>query len=214
MLTKIGELEFNTKKKAMEYTRNLIKTLYEEEGEVKINKHHKDFNFFKNLIKRHPDYIEKKGVGISSFIICQNPLNKDSFHMNIKRKDKTFTDFSYRICVNGLPKTHRAELTSALRTSIEPQIMNFRSMAEMECKKCGDKEGILHVDHVNPFDKIYRKFLIGREDIPKTFDSIHDCRRCFKEEDKPFELDWFHYHKENAKFQILCKSCNFKKSNK
>ena len=61
MKMNIGELEFDTKKKAMEYTKNLIKTLYDEEGEVKINKHHKDFNFFKNLIKRHPNYIEKKG---------------------------------------------------------------------------------------------------------------------------------------------------------
>jgi len=214
MKMNIGELEFDTKKKAMEYTKNLIKTLYEEEGEVKINKHHKDFNFFKNLIKRHPNYIEKKGNGISSFIIGQNPLNKDSFHMNIKRKDKTFIDFSYKICVTGLPKTHRNELTSALRTSIEQQILNFRSMSEMECKNCKTKEGVLHVDHINPFDKIYRRFLENRTDIPQTFDSIHDCRRCFKEEDKPFELDWFHFHKENSKFQILCKPCNFKKSNK
>ena len=66
----IGNLEFKSKKACADYARNKINNL----GRREINKTHLDFNFFNDLIKNHPTYIDKIGVGIDYFYIQHNPI--------------------------------------------------------------------------------------------------------------------------------------------
>ncbi len=77
----IGDLEFKTKKECENYTRNIINDL----GCCVIQKDHKHFSFFESLIQNHPEYEDKKGVGIDYFYIEPNPLIRKNYQMGIER---------------------------------------------------------------------------------------------------------------------------------
>lgn len=90
----IGELEFKNPKYCEKYIRNIINTL----GCCIINEDHKQFNFFNNLIQRHPVFKDKQGVGISYFYIEPHSLMSKYYQLMIKRIDGSETDFSWIYC--------------------------------------------------------------------------------------------------------------------
>ena len=87
-------------------------------------------------------------------------------------------------CVSGRDTTDKAKQLIEFRESIRPQIVVFRATAQEVCVFCGDTSN-LHVDHVYPFS------------------------RLVAEHTAPF----VEYHQVHATFQMLCATCNVKKSN-
>jgi len=56
--------------------------------------------------------------------------------------------------------------------------------------------------------RVILRNLINNKVFPTDFDDNEFNVSKFKVKDKPFEEDWFIYHKNNAKFRCLCSKCN------
>jgi hypothetical protein len=210
----IGELVFKTKKECGDYTRTIINNL----GCCIINKDHTSFNFFNNLIQNHPDYYDKKGVGIDYFYIQPNPLVNKYYQTMIKRIDGSETDFSWVYCCQFKERTTSDDLVRSMRTAIKNDIIQYKqSQNKLICNYCKTENELYenyHVDHHNPSFQILKdNFLqLSTKQIPTTFG---DCQiyqlTIFKHEDQDFENDWVEYHNANCNFQILCRDCNLRK---
>jgi hypothetical protein len=211
----IGKLEFKTKKECENYTRNIIYNL----GCCIINKDHPQFNFFDNLIKNHPNYEDKKGIGINYFYIQPNPFIKKYYQTMIKRLDDSDTDFSWIYCCQFKERTAYNELIRAMRIAIKDDIINYKQkQSKLICNFCKNENELYenyHVDHNNPsFQTLKDNFLQSiKNTIPSLFD---DCKiyntPIFKDKDKDFKNEWIEYHNKNCNLQILCRDCNLKKS--
>jgi 5-methylcytosine-specific restriction endonuclease McrA len=209
---KIGKLVFKTKKQALEYTRNKITTI----SYGKINKDNENFKFFKKLLKNLPEYEEKKGCGILAFNIERNAFNK-SYHLTIDRKDGSNVDFSWNSCCKFNPRTPKQYLTKAMRDEINYQIQNFKKEAIYKCCICKTHDNNIeyHADHIIPFSKIKDDFLNDNElPVPVNFKDSINGTKLFIDDDYEFKNNWIKYHLRNTKLQILCQTCNLKKSNK
>jgi len=208
----IGDIQFKTKKECETYTRNIINSL----GCCTINKTHTQFNFFENLLKNHQEYTDKMGTGIEYFYIIKNPLNKKCFHAMIQRTDGSKTDFSWLDCCKFKKRSTKEDLTKAMREAVKFDMIEFKRSNKLICNLCNvenlpyDK---YHIDHVEPsFKTLSEDFLKTKQNIPTTFS---ECKTTyttiFKDEDKEFKNEWFLYHHNNCKLQVLCSCCNFKK---
>jgi len=204
----INNIFFKNKSQLTNYTRNLINKL----GIGNITKDSEYFYFFDELIKRHNEYELKKGLGIESFIIKQNIMNKKAFELNIVRIDNSIVDISYIHCCN---LRNNNELMRAMRYSVRKQILKFRNKSNLICNICDSNNCEFHIDHVKPFCILSKEFLQNKSNIPNNF---IDCKKTnnpkFKEEDYQFKKEWNRFHKKNADLQVLCSKCNLKKKNK
>lgn len=211
----IGELEFKTKKECENYTRDIINNL----GCCVINKEHTYFNFFNNLIQNHPEYDDKKGIGIDYFYIIPNPFIRKYNQTMIKRLDGSYTDFSWIYCCQFKLKTTDYHLSRAMREAIKHETIKYKQkQSKLICNFCKTENEFYenyHVDHNNPSFKILKSMFLQstKKQIPLTFE---DCKiytvSIFKNEDKDFKNDWIDYHNKNCNFQILCRDCNLRKN--
>lgn len=210
----IGKLEFKTKKECENYTREIINFL----GCCKIYKKKPMFDFFNDLIKNHPEYEDKIGVGINYFIIEPNPMVKKYYQMAIKRLDGTKMDFSWVYCCQFKERTKHEDLIRSMREAISPYTMEFKkNQTKLICNYCeseGEPRDKYHVDHVEPsFSTISTNFLNETKLIkPIVFGEckLNNLTR-FMKEDEEFEDAWVDYHNDVCTYQILCRSCNIKK---
>ncbi len=122
------------------------------------------------------------------------------------------SSWSYKACLN----IKQNDLTAALRSSISSQTELYKHFSINKCCYCNTIYGIFHTDHKTiPFSKIKDDFLkITKKEIPKIFgkDNIK-FNVIFLDIDKEFKKEWVLYHQSVADYQILCASCNIKKSN-
>ena len=209
----IGKLEFKTKKECEDYTRNIINTL----GCCKINKDHKNFSFFNDLLKNHSEYNDKKGVGIKYFYIQPNALNKKCYATLIKRLDGSKIDFSWLYCCKFKTYTNNHDLIQAMRQAIRHDIIKYKKQSKLICNFCSvdDKPySNYHVDHDEPsFKTLTDNFLQStKKQIPSSFGGCETTHvTIFNDEDEDFENEWNTYHNKHCNLQILCKDCNLKK---
>ena len=91
---KINDIEFNSQKDIIKYIQDNIYNKYKDYECMD----EKDFIFIMDLLSNHPNYIQKKGVGIKKIWLQMNyPYSNRSFW--IERNDKTRSDFSYYKCI-------------------------------------------------------------------------------------------------------------------
>jgi len=200
----IGTNHFTSQDSYKKYAKLIIKSL----GYCIIDKDHDKFEFFCNLINNHPHKEEKIGVGIKYFSINPNPIQINSIHLTIMREDDTEIDFSY----NPFKKRTLSDL---MRYSIKDITIEYkRNQEKLICNLC-QIENLLyseyHTDHNKiPFSILRDNFLqITNQPKPTNFNEY-----VFNQEDIVFKNEWINYHNNNCDFQILCKICNSKKSNK
>jgi hypothetical protein len=210
----IGELRFDSKSAAQNYTRNIIVSL----GYCKVTSTHEHFNFFIDLIKNLSNYKSKIGCGVDYFHIVPNALQKKSYHINLVRKDKTEIDISWKNAASSKWVEPADNLTNAMRVAISPDISKFRSISKIECNECGvmDEGVTFHVDHVSPsFKDLHDNFLKNNKlQLPTQFDDDEFFRAKFKKTDSEFTKKWLTYHRNNCELQILCMPCNCRKGSK
>lgn len=202
----IGDVTLKSREEAQKYTRARVNST----GYCKVKNHHKNFQFFQDLIGKHSEKDEKIGCGIDYFELCPNgsyPI------MYLIRLNGTKDNFSYSNCATG--KKSENKLNRAMRDYIDDQILEFRSQSIMRCCNCKKIGGKFHVDHNKPpFCQLSRNFLkINRLPEPTAFDEVKG-RKKFMEKDERFAKSWWTYHKINATLQILCVNCNMKKGGK
>ena len=209
----IGLLNFQTQQKAYEYSKNIIYDL----GPCEIDNSHEYFNFFVDLINNHSEVNEKKGIGISTFIIKKDNYSGDFLTMYLKRLDDSIIDFSWTHCSKRTKKTYKMLMAGAMRSAVTDYILLFlQSQKKKICKLCNNSDTATkyHVDHSYPCFSLLAKDFINSYDglIPDKFDDNHKKHMSiFLEKDYDFEIKWKEYHNLNCNLQILCKTCNLKK---
>ena len=164
------------------------------------------------ILKRHPDYI-KKTQNMCKIKIMKDTLNITALKLIIINADKTENDISWKLAITGKPKSNKNELRSAMRSSVDSQISEFRKCNEQKCVLCSNTDK-LHVDHIIHFEELALTFINIMEsqniNVPNTFGDTHDDthRRYFLEVDCNFKNEWVDYHYKHATLRILCQACN------
>lgn len=204
MALKIGDQEFKSKDAAKKHVRSSMNPF------DPLNP------IWMDLLNRHPNRLEKIGVGIDTFFISQNPVNPQAYQLNIKRIDGSIDHFSWLKCIDGYNKSNEAMLLSAMRLAISPQAQAFKFRAGVQCALCKrrvENRGLRHVDHYPlSFSDISKTFLEGESGRPVKFDECAKSNAAkFQEADKEFEQRWFDYHLVHASFRLLCMSCNVRR---
>tara|TARA_Y100000590_G_C15531696_1_gene943434 strand:- start:140 stop:820 length:681 start_codon:yes stop_codon:yes gene_type:complete len=202
------DIIYKSKKDFKEYANELI---YKKIGICENIKSNIYYDELLDLLKRHPNYKTKTEYMIN-LAIRRGQLNKSSLAVWIIQSDnKPDEDISWaKNCINSKNNSKQSELNSALRSSIQQQIMSFKNNTLHKCVNCNINAD--HVDHINHFELLTDMFLkkYNKNLIPSDFDNMTDSsgRRCFKPKDSIFEKEWQKFHKDNAKLRILCQKCN------
>ena len=176
------------------------------------NMHPSHFITLIEILKRHPNFIQKT-QNMDNIKIIRDSLNKKAYKIIIINTDDSEIDISWKCAVTGKMKGNKHELMSAMRSSIDKQILQFRKDNDLKCVLCNDIDK-LHVDHIIHFDEIALNFINIMESknikIPDTFGDTNDNthRRCFLQIDHNFKKEWFEYHFTHANLRILCQKCN------
>ena len=146
--------------------------------------HPAHYQFLLEVLKRHPD--PDKGQGVLDMHTVGIPAWR--FPTVILLKENVEEDVSLlKHCIRGRGLSKHESKMKEYRELIRPQIVEFRASANLECCQCGSTAE-LHVDHIFPFSKIVAEY--------------------------DGEISFEDFHRERATYQILCASCNIKKSNK
>lgn len=170
------------------------------------------YNTLIEILKRHPDFISKT-QNMCNIKIVRDTLNSNAFKIIIINTDNSEIDISWKCAITGKSKGNKHELMSAMRSSIDEQILYFRKHHEEKCVSCSNTDK-LHVDHITHFDEIALNFITIMEsnniNIPNIFGDTDDDthRRRFLEIDNEFKDKWINYHYNNATLRILCQTCN------
>lgn len=175
------------------------------------NNYNNEYNLLLELFKYHP-VADEKLKKINDIVIQSNKLYNTKGFV-IVNDDKTETTISYNECITPTKNRDRNNLLQALRYAINKDVIKFKDVAKLECEICLSINN-LEVDHVFEFKNIANIFLSNRTDIPITFDKSIAIQRCFKLVDKEFENEWYNYHKDNARYRILCRKCNCARNKK
>lgn len=153
----------------------------------------------------HPRWSEKCSGGVVSVNVkLMPPYNSRCFF--IKRTDGSEVDISFRECLN--PSSHSAKVRAAARDEV------MRDMAVWRIKNPSPDEG-LHVDHVEPFDGIWREFC-EKYEINEEHISVISAPVGREDyfENRKLAHSWARFHFLRANLQWLEASENIRKSNR
>lgn len=170
------------------------------------------YNTLIEILKRHPEF-NSKTQNMCNIKIIRDTLNINAFKIIIIKTDESEIDISWKCAITGKPKGNKHDLMSAMRSSVDEQILRFRKNNKAKCALCPNTDK-LHVDHIIHFDEIVLNFINIMESkkikIPDTFGDTNDDthRRCFLEIYNNFKNEWIEYHNKHATLRILCQTCN------
>lgn len=188
----VGSTTFISKAKAKETVREMI-------YDIGITQE-VDNPLLYELIKLHYDYANK---------------TKNMVSLGIEARDRglglvIYTDtgktvISWNCCFDG-EKSYKALLNTALRTSIDQQIQDYkRSNFPSLCHLCDDEA--TEADHIYEFRHIRDEFLNSYTERPNDFRKNQWNRCCFLE-GEPMEALFQEYHRKVATYRPLCQRCN------
>jgi len=212
MSLEIGGLVFANQNLAKNHVRSILKSI--GDGGY-IDKTNPFFNFFLDLVMRHPKHEEKIGKGVNRFLVYSDWANENCFGFDIERIDLTKENISFNQCVTGHNKSEKNVVIGVFRHVINDDIVGFKNLnfkPGMQCPLCGcilNKKFDAHVDHILPFKDILASFLKKEPNTPKVFDIDPSTKqKCFRMEDAFYAVNWIYYHRSLATYRILCSTCN------
>jgi len=200
-----------------EFEKFVKKIIYNDIGLCNDIKNTNKDKYYKliEILKRHPEF-NSKTKNMCNIKIANDTLNKKALKTLIIKNDGTEVDISWRCAITGKHKSEKHELISAMRSSIDKQIHQFKIENKNKCCQiCGNSER-LDVDHNDTknsaFDELVFNFIKENTDIekPDEFGELNDNthRRRFLEKDNKFKDRWIEYHYQNASLRMLCHTCN------
>lgn len=161
------------------------------------------------ILKRHPNFVSKTR-NMRNIKIIVDKLNVNAFKVIIVENNGDEIDISWKSAITGKTKGNKHKLMSAMRSSIEEQILRFRQNSEKRCALCFSADK-LHVDHHVHFDEIALDYMKSKHaETPVAFGDTNDGthRKCFLEVDNGFKNGWIEYHRRYATLRMLCQTCN------
>jgi 5-methylcytosine-specific restriction endonuclease McrA len=160
---------------------------------------------FREIFKKHPEYLDKLGSGIQNVFVRINKLNKKAREVYIERTDGTVVDISWLKCLSGKATPYHELLLSAMREAISRQVKTYLKNNPI-CSECGSTEN-LEADHVNPsFKELTSRFEIPTQEF---LDGAFN-RATFK--DLSVKERWQDFHQHYANLQTLCSDCHKNKT--
>ena len=233
--TNICGKDFKTKAKAYKYFRDLVrntannfllsrnfpepievgnsKTFYLQLTEQTLLKNSDVRNLFENYLVDGDWYGRKtKGQDIKNFVLIKDDY--DNYCLGFKLEDdsvESVTAKSYLSCFGKGTQTDDERLHSAMRYEVKYQSEEYKKNNEhiQECFDCPcPREAGLDVDHVIPYKTIVNSFftIYDREEFKKSMNKeIQGLYWRLREDHRKI---WQEYHKQHAKFQLLCKECH------
>lgn len=207
---------YKTQKEFEIYVKKII---YEEIGicnDIK-NMFPDKYHILIKILERHPDF-NSKTENMCNIKIIQDPLNIKALK-TIIIKNNGEIDIAWRCAISGKHKSKKSKLMSAMRSSIDEQIYDFKKNCKVNfCELCGSVER-LDVDHNDEKNSAFNELVYNfkKENnnikIPNNFGELNDGtnRRCFLEKDYVFRDKWIDYHRQYAILRILCHNCNIKR---
>jgi hypothetical protein len=214
----IGSFSFNSKQEATTAIKNVLK-----KNPAGSTLQEPDRSLLLSLIELHPDAKQKKGVGVDYISVEKTPpYNSAGFW--IHRIDRTKTDFSYKVCLNG-DSSPRIKFTSAARSAVVPDITSFRNAQftlSLTVKCCMTGKGLslddCHVDHAPPyyFSVIVSNYISDRNiDISAiAYIDRGDGVSTVHFADDELVKDFREYHARLAKLRIVDKQWNIENGNR
>lgn len=206
----VDNVPYKTKKLLKAKTTSVINEMIKHKIS-EINQDSPYFNFWVSLLDRHPT---KANLNPTSFRFEQ------PCHMYFTCVDGGEDSFSYNTCISQKQnKNTKVDYFACLRSSIEPQIQEFRESSTNECKICG-KTGYYEVDHILTFKELYENFKytvdgLDESDVKIYYDSKKHRQYFDLTDEYTRSLSdlWVDYHSEHAILQKLCKQCHQNKDN-
>lgn len=210
----LGNKEFKTKKELTEY----IQSLFKKHGRgLVIRGGHEYFEFFHDLLLRHPDYAYKTSMGVGGFRFGSNDLHNfvelqilahDSYVFD--EKELPYEPFGWRDAVKGSVRKEN-KLAEAMRLAVVGQIHHFRNLNKYPdaCPICSKPSEFYHVDHRIKFRELMADFLSDYS-APTEFVKNEVFQWEFREEDIEFNSKWQDFHAETAELWYVCPTCNIK----
>jgi len=161
-------------------------------------------NILADILKLHPDYKEKVGVGVKEFFVRPASYGKRCF--GIRRIDGSTTDFSYRKCLSN---STRALVMSVARGAIVEQMRDC--LRKNHVCNCGCVAQ--HAHHSDrSFVTLFRCWLmqsgLSLSDVGMTSNE-NETETHFTDIEQ--EKSWQIYHSNNAVLVPLCDQCHKKK---
>ena len=84
------------------------------------------------ILKWHPDFVSKT-QNMCNIKIIRDTLNINALKIIIINTDTSEIDISWKCAITGKPKGNKHELMSAMRSSVDEQIFQFRKNNEERC---------------------------------------------------------------------------------
>lgn len=216
----IGGLRFASKGAAEDYFRSMLYRY--AVGERIPDPEATELNW---LLERHPEFVDKSGVGIEYFNVRSALFGTRCFEIN--RTDSSKTDFSFKSCVNGKAPSALSEAITALRAEVAEDILKekrawFKANGGTEGKVACALTGIrisqeeAHADQAPPrsFGTLAVTFLKARGIEPdSTFvttpgDNQYQPRLA----DPKLAQEWKDFHHDLATIRIVAKRGNLSRS--
>ena len=199
---------FNSLKEAKEYVRTLVARTHINTPLVSD-----DLDFMLELFKLHPEYEQKKGVGIRAVSIIHPSLYPNNKCFYITREDGSGTDISWLMCIKG--RNVKKDILSAFRYAIAYQIQDFRTQQLLTTRHCPYTGVVLDrlnscVDHEHPvtFAKLVKDFM-GDSDLMDVEITLPSDNQLITElTNFEFKNDWREYHLKNAKLRLISTIAN------
>lgn len=189
-----------------------------------------DLQFISELLKRHPEYDRKIGIGIKAIVVKIDGHWHKTRCFHIQRTDGTETDFSYKNCIdNDTSREPMKMFKQSARSAVSDQIVSHLSNYISRTKDSNDnvicqksktkiKKEQATVDHIPPitFDRIVTDFISMKNIEPSQIDYIgfgdNEYNKEFKEES--MRLQFANYHKQVAKLRVISKQENLTQKKK
>ena len=219
--------DFKTKTKAYKFFRSLVRetnntglnclehVINLTEETVLKNSH--VVNLFQNYLVDGDWYGRKtKGQNIKNFVLIKDDYGDRCLGFKLEDDSiESITAKSYLICFGKGTQTDDEKLHSAMRHEVKYQSHEYRDRHQhiQECFDCPcPKEAGLEVDHVIPYKTIVDSFFTihDREEFKKSMNKeVQGLYWRLREDHRKI---WREYHKQHAKFQLLCKECHKSKT--
>lgn len=203
MKIQIGVFEFQTKRKAEDYIRTVLKR-YSHNQVIP----HPDHDFVMALLLQHPRRSIVVDCGVKEFFVQHLDVFGKERRFCVRRVDSSIRDFSWRSVLS--PKGAKAQVMSVCRYLIQPQIAEFRMRAfadgvgALKCPITGEDiwPDLCDIDHEKP--KTFERLVSGWLDsIGLDYGDIEVLHKKGYQENSRFsdgwlEENWREYHADNA----------------
>lgn len=166
-----------------------------------------------NVFKKHPNWVQKRGVGIKHIEVRNNKYNQKNFY--IIRVDGSETDISFVKSITYPNKISR--IMRACRTAVYPEIEKVKNSVVLPfvCPITGETiydKHLIHVDHYDlTFEDLFYKWVSEKnidELYEKTLKSKEDNNIEPYFDDDEINKDFLIFHNNNTHLRLVSRTAN------